>query len=115
MTANVGFVVAACLLLSGCVAAVGANPVEPVGFTQVRITGGLWDQQIETNAKSTLPHVLEQCRKTGRISNFEIAAGKKTGEHQGYFFKRFGRIQDHRRRRLRPVQPQGQEAREVLR
>ena len=85
MTADVGLVVVACLLFSGC-AAVGAGSIEPAEFKQVRITGGIWDRQIETNAKSTLPHVLEQCRTTGRISNFEIAAGKKKGEHQGYFF-----------------------------
>ena len=86
MSANVGLVIAACLLLSGCAAAVTAGLIEPAAFKQVRITGGIWDRQIETNAKSTLPHVLDQCEKTGRISNFEIAAGKKKGAHQGYFF-----------------------------
>ncbi|MDP6634797.1 MAG: glycoside hydrolase family 127 protein [Phycisphaerae bacterium] len=86
MTANLGFIAAACFVLSGCTAGVSAGPVTPVPFKQVRITGGLWGQRIEVNAKSTLPHVLEQCRTTGRISNFEIAAGRKKGEHQGYFF-----------------------------
>jgi uncharacterized protein len=86
MKANFGFIAVACFVLSGCAVGVQAGPIKPVPFKHVRITGGLWDQRIEVNAKATLPHVLEQCRKTGRISNFEIAAGKKTGEHQGYFF-----------------------------
>ena len=86
MKANFGLVATVCFVLSGCAAALDAGPVEPVPFKQVRITGGLWDQRIEVNAKSTLPHVLEQCRTTGRISNFEVAAGKKKGEYQGYFF-----------------------------
>ena len=85
MKANIVRVVTTCLLLAGCAAA-DTGPVEAVGFKQVRITGGFWDQRIEANAKTTLPHVLDQCEKTGRISNFEIAAGKKKGEHKGHFF-----------------------------
>jgi uncharacterized protein len=86
MRANVLLLVAACLVISGCAAVLKAGPVVPVPFKQVRITGGLWDQRIDVNAKSTLPHVLDQCKTTGRISNFEVAAGKTKGEYQGYFF-----------------------------
>ncbi len=92
MRATVGFAaVAAGFLSLGCAAELSAQagrktPIEPVPFKQVRITGGFWFDRIEANAKTTLPHVLDQCRKTGRLDNFEIAAGKKEGKHQGYFF-----------------------------
>lgn len=83
--------VAAFLLLAGCAApsasaAGGEAKIEPVPFKQVRLTGGFWAARIKANATTTLPHVLEQCRKTGRMSNFEIAAGKAEGKHQGLFF-----------------------------
>ena len=83
--------VATCFVLSPCAPLAAAEvyggvPIEPVPFTQVRIAGGFWGARIAANAKGTLPHALEQCRKTGRLSNFEIAAGKKEGKHEGAYF-----------------------------
>lgn len=85
------FAAAMCSLLSGGAGLSAAETarqgaVEPIPLKQVRITGGFWAARIEANARTTLPHVLEQCRQTGRLSNFEIAAGRKEGSHQGAYF-----------------------------
>jgi DUF1680 family protein len=49
-------------------------PVQPVPFTQVRLTGGLLAQRQATNAAVTMPFALEQCETSGRIKNFDRAA-----------------------------------------
>lgn len=61
-------------------------PIQPVPLNQVRITGGFWDQRLDNHFGKGLDHALDQCRKTGRLDNFEIAAGLKQGEHRGSFF-----------------------------
>jgi DUF1680 family protein len=49
-------------------------PVQPVPFTQVRLTGGLLANRQATNAEVTMPFALEQCETSGRIKNFDLAA-----------------------------------------
>lgn len=61
-------------------------PVTPVPVQQVRITDGFWAQRLDNHFTKGLDHAIDQCRKTGRIDNFEIAAGLKKGEHQGACF-----------------------------
>jgi len=51
-------------------------PIQPVAFTQVHVSDNFWAPKIRTNADVTIPYTLEQCRKTGRIDNFLVAAGK---------------------------------------
>ena len=58
----------------------------PVPFHAVRIDDAFWSPRLETNRKTTIPFAFEQCEKTGRISNFDKAAGKLDGEYAGYFF-----------------------------
>jgi hypothetical protein len=60
-------------------------PIQPVPFTQVKLSDDFWAKRIETNCKATIPHVFGQCEKTGRIDNFAIAGGLKQGEHRGDF------------------------------
>ncbi len=55
-------------------------PIQPVAFTQVQVTDNFWAPKIRVNADVTIPYTLEQCRKTGRVDNFLIAAGKKTAD-----------------------------------
>jgi DUF1680 family protein len=55
-------------------------PIQPVPFTSVHLTDDFWRPRLETNAKVTIPYILEQCRKHGRIDNFLIAAHKKKGK-----------------------------------
>jgi uncharacterized protein len=55
-------------------------PIRPVAFTQVQVMDNFWAPKIKVNADVTIPYTLEQCRKTGRIDNFLVAAAKKTSE-----------------------------------
>ncbi len=69
------------LALSGLVACVTCAtgmaadyPVQPVPFTDVRVTGGFWQQRQQTNQRVTLPFALQQCEESGRVKNFDLAA-----------------------------------------
>lgn len=48
--------------------------VQPVPFTQVRLTGGLLANRQTTNANVTMPFALAQCESSGRVKNFDLAA-----------------------------------------
>jgi len=61
-------------------------PVTPVPVGQVTIRDGFWRQRLDAYFQSGIDHALDQCRKTGRLDNFEIAAGFKQGEHRGACF-----------------------------
>src|SRR5512133_448842 len=62
-------------LLAGLIVAQAADyPVQPVPFTSVRITGGLWRQRQETNRLVTVPYAFQQCEETKRLLNFDLAA-----------------------------------------
>lgn len=60
--------------------------LRPVPFTDVSIEDEFWAPKLETVAESTLPHCFQQCEQTGRLSNFDKAAGKLDGKFEGYFF-----------------------------
>src|SRR3989337_1153299 len=55
-------------------------PIQPVAFTQVHVMDNFWAPKIRVNADVTIPYTLDQCRKTGRMDNFLVAAGKKTAD-----------------------------------
>lgn len=62
-------------LAGGVVAAAASDyPVKPVPFTEVRITGGVLESRQATNALVTLPFALEQCERSDRLRNFDLAA-----------------------------------------
>ena len=64
-----------CLLSATTVDVVAADyPVQPVPFTAVKITGGLWHARQETNRNVTLPFALMQCEQSKRLINFDLAA-----------------------------------------
>ena len=48
--------------------------VQPVPFTDVRITGGLLQARQATNVAVTLPFALGQCESSKRLLNFDLAA-----------------------------------------
>ncbi len=54
-------------------------PVRPVPFTDVQFQDNFWLPRMETNRTVTIPYAFEQSRETGRIKNFEIAAGMAEG------------------------------------
>jgi DUF1680 family protein/alpha-L-arabinofuranosidase len=60
-------------------------PIQPVSFTDVKVTDKFWAPRIETNRKVTIPHIFVECEKTGRIDNFAIAGGLMEGKHRGSF------------------------------
>src|SRR4029078_921239 len=57
----------------------GSYPIQPVLFTAVKLTDNFWAPRIKINHDVTIPFALGKCKETGRIKNFEIAAGLKTG------------------------------------
>lgn len=60
--------------------------VKPVTFNRVTVKDDFWTPRLETNRKVTIPYAFEKCEETGRISNFEKAAGLKEGKHEGIHF-----------------------------
>jgi DUF1680 family protein len=58
-------------------------PITPVPLADVQITGGFWKTRLETNRTITIPHIMRQNERTGRIDNFLKAAHKITGEYKG--------------------------------
>jgi DUF1680 family protein len=57
----------------------GDYPIQPVLFNAVKLQDHFWAPRIKTNHEVTIPFTLGKCESTGRIKNFEIAAGLKTG------------------------------------
>ncbi|MHA1600681.1 MAG: beta-L-arabinofuranosidase domain-containing protein, partial [Alphaproteobacteria bacterium] len=60
--------------------------VKPVPFNAVRVRDNFWTPRLETNRQVTLPYAFEKCEETGRIRNFEKAAGLMDGRHEGIYF-----------------------------
>ncbi len=76
-------------LLFGCTKKTGVQkdyPIQPVPFTQVKLTDGFWYNRTETNRKVTIPYNFKKCEETGRISNFAKAGGLEEGEFEGIYF-----------------------------
>ena len=54
--------------------------VSPVPFTEVHVTDKFWANRIKTNHDVTIPIAIQKSEETGRVDNFAIAGGLKTGE-----------------------------------
>jgi len=63
----------ACLFTTGAAGAAD-YPVQPVPFTDVTFTAGLWHDRQEINNRVTLPFALDQCESSKRLLNFDLAA-----------------------------------------
>jgi DUF1680 family protein len=74
------------LLAASGVFAEGRPRLTAVPFADVRFTDGFWAPRLEANRTVTLPRCLEQCEITGRIRNFEAAAGLAEGQFEGIYF-----------------------------
>lgn len=48
--------------------------VEPVSFRDVRLTDSFWAPRQEINRTKSISYAFDQCEKTGRVSNFWLAA-----------------------------------------
>lgn len=56
------------------------SKLTPVYFADVRIDDGFWSPRIETTQKKTIPDLLELAETQGKLDNFAIVAGKKSGK-----------------------------------
>ena len=73
------------ILFSGCAKKSSSRadyPIQPVPFTSVKLTDNFWAPRIKKNASVTIPIAFGYCESTGRVKNFEIAAGLDTGKFQ---------------------------------
>lgn len=75
------------LCLGLCLHAQKANDylIEGVTFNKVTMNDSFWNPRIEINRTVTIPSSFRKCEETGRILNFEIAAGLKDGKFQTTF------------------------------
>ncbi|MHC4439709.1 MAG: glycoside hydrolase family 127 protein [Planctomycetota bacterium] len=60
--------------------------VKPVPFSMVTVRDDFWTPRLETSRNVTIPYCFEKCEETGRIRNFEKAAGLMDGKHEGIYF-----------------------------
>jgi uncharacterized protein len=49
-------------------------PIQAIPFTKVKVNDNFWAPRLEINRTVTIPASFEQCRATGRVRNFEMAA-----------------------------------------
>ena len=56
----------------------------PIG--DVHVSDPFWTPRVERCRDVTLPYCFEVCRQTGRIGNFEKAAGLRPGKFEGIWF-----------------------------
>lgn len=70
------------LLAAGCTESKkvsGDYPIQPVAFNQVTLGDAFWAPRVKLNAELTIPYAFKQSEETGRIKNFDIAAGVEKG------------------------------------
>jgi len=58
----------------------------PIPFTSVTINDAFWSPRIETNRTVTIGYDFQKSEETGRLANFDKAAGRMAGDHEGIFF-----------------------------
>jgi len=58
-------------------------PIQPVVFTDVKLTDDFWAPRLETNRTVTVPYDFKKCEETGRIDNFAKAGGLMEGDFIG--------------------------------
>lgn len=76
----------AALCLSGSLYAQQKDyPIQPVAFTNVHVNDKFWQPKMEVNANVTIPYVLAQCKKNGRMDNFLRAAKQLDGDKLSEF------------------------------
>lgn len=59
---------------------------EAVPFTSVTIADPFWSPRIEANRTVTIGYDFQKSAETGRLTNFDKAAGRMAGDHEGIFF-----------------------------
>lgn len=49
-------------------------PIDPVGFTSVKVNDAFWGQRLDASRRTTIPLAFSKCEETGRYQNFINAA-----------------------------------------
>ncbi len=90
MKPAIRFVVLSAILLSMAATAwtddLETDGLSAVPFTDVKVQDEFWAPRLETNRENSLPHNLKWCEQTGRIRNFDRAAGILPGEFEGQYY-----------------------------
>jgi DUF1680 family protein len=60
-------------------------PIRAVPLTDVRIEDDFWSPRIESNHRVSIPHAFRKSEESGRMDNFAIAAGLKSGRQRGVY------------------------------
>lgn len=60
-------------------------PIQPVPFTKVTVQDTFWKARMDTIMKVTIPYAFQKSEETGRIDNFKMAGGQKSGNFIGDF------------------------------
>jgi len=84
IVASIGLIIMA-VLVASCGKGKADYPIQPVPFTQVKLTDGFWAPRLETNRTVTIPHAFRMCEREGRLHNFALAAGRVEGEYRGQY------------------------------
>ena len=77
------FILIPCFLFSQVEKKEKDYPIKPVNFWEVKVTDEFWAPRMETNRLVTIPYLFRMNEESGRVDNFRIAAGLKTGKHTG--------------------------------
>lgn len=60
--------------------------INPVDLREVTVRDHFWAPRLETNAKVSLNHELDELQSTGRLDNFRVAAGESGVKWSGLVF-----------------------------
>ncbi len=61
--------------------------IEPIGFSEVKITDNFWKPKLEKVATATLQTcIINTEQKTGRIRNFEKVFRRQGEKHEGIYY-----------------------------
>ena len=62
------------------------HQLDAAAIADVNIDDAFWAPRIERSRKVTLPYCFDTCDNTGRITNFQKAAGQMPGKFEGIWF-----------------------------
>ena len=60
--------------------------IEAVPLDAVQIDQGFWSKRMDVNRTVTIPHIMEENERTGRVENFARAAHEASGPYEGRRF-----------------------------
>jgi len=61
-------------------------PIRPVKASDVKLTDAFWAPRLAISRKVTVPAAFGKCEETGKLRNFDRAAGKLDSKYEGPYF-----------------------------